>query len=198
MKKTTFLAVLLPLFIASCSLFDKKKEAEQITEEVTPPSVWTSASELSNVENDFDDAYYDYRSSYTGGYDADIRNAFKMEVKTSAHEANAVIADKYHDWRVDNPDADGDTWLSVPTDEANYLYGYFEDYPNYFNDWRADYTMYGETVALDSLNSVSDIKTDATVDAVCQTFIENWRIAGENPGRYNEQFLIKTGILVEK
>ncbi len=199
MKKTIYLAVFLPLFFISCDLFDKKKEAEKITEEVTPPTPeWTSASELAGVEDDFVDAFYSYRQSYEGGYQEDIRNIFKTDVKTSAHDANSVIADKYHDWRVDNPDADGDTWLTMPTSEADYLYGYFEDYPSYFDDWRSDYTIYGETVALNSLNATSDVKIDAIVDDVCQAFIDNWRIAGENPDKYDRDFLKETGILLEK
>lgn len=177
MKKTVFLALLLPLFIASCSLFDKKKEVEEITEEVTSPTPeWTSASELQNTENDFVDAFGAYCESYQGGYQEDIRDAFKSAMSASIFSTNQMITDKYHDWRVDNPFADGDAWLTVPVDEVDYLYDFFGDYTSYFADWRNDYAMYGESAALDSLQSDCVEKINEIIDATCQDFIENWRL----------------------
>ena len=179
MRKTTFLAVLLPLFITSCSLFDKKKEVEEITEEVTSPSVWTSASELSGVESDFDEAFATYRENYSGGFQEDIRNAFKATMLTSVFDANLIITGKYHDWRVDNPFADGDAFITIPNDDLDYLYEFFADYPDYFIDWRQYYTTYGETVALDSLQADCVMRIDGIIDQTCQDFIENWRIGAE-------------------
>ncbi len=195
MKKTYLLAAILPLFfLTSCDLF--KKDVEDVVEEAIP--VWTSAQELSYVEYDFVDAYYTYRVNYSGGYQDDIRTNFKNSVSESSSDANGTIADKYHDWRVDNPDADGDTFLSVPGDDVDYLYPFFEDYPGYFSDFRNNYTVYGEEISLDFLQTASDLKTNQIVDDVCQEFIENWRIASDNTDEYDFQALVLTGKLGKK
>lgn len=172
-----FLAVLLPLFIASCSLFDKKKEVEEIIEEVTP--TWTSADELLNVEYDFANAFEVYCESYAGGYQEDIRNTFKSTMEASVLSVNQTITQKYHDWRVDNPFSDGDTFIIVPDNESDYLYEFFDGYLGYFSDWRDYYTMYGDQIALDSLQADCAMKIDEIIDQTCQDFIENWRIGAE-------------------
>lgn len=177
MKKTLYLAAILPLLITSCSLFNKEKEVKEITEEVTPS--WTSASELSGVENDFSDAFTTYRENYSGGFQEDIRNAFKTTMVTSVLDANLIITEKYHDWRVDNPFADGDAFISIPDEQSDYLYEFFADYPGYFSDWRDYYTMYGEQIALDSLQADCVMRIDGIIDQTCQDFIENWRLGGE-------------------